>query len=140
MLTCYRSHSQIVEAVKVTDRHVLSLSRDQTLVVYDRVAGKELKRVNIPGWGFTYSLSLQDNSLYVGDRDGGLHLIDASQDRFSLVTSYDTGTRDIISISAGLGSVVTAGYRTIRVFQLDLEMALINTVKVLLRIVSAQSY
>ena len=130
----------------MTDRHVLSLYGDQTLVVYDRVAGKELKRVNIPGKGYTDSLSLQDNSLYVGDRDGGLHLIDASQDRFSLVTSYDTGTPGLHSISAGLGSVVTAANTagrddgTIRVFQPDLEMALINTVKVLLRIVSAKSY
>ena len=140
-LTCYRSHYYAVQAMKLTDRHVLSLSRDQTLVVYDRVAGKELKRINIPGQGWTTSLSLQDNSLYVGDLRGGLHLIDASQDRFSLVTSYDTGTPDIISISAGLGSVVTAASNgTIRVFQPDREMALINTVKVLMRIVSAQSY
>merc|ERR1712025_949416 len=89
-MTCYRSHSGSVRAVKVTDRHVLSLSRDQTLVVYDRVAGQELKRINIQGRCFTTdSLSLQDNSLYVGDSGGGLNLIDASQDMFTLVNSYD---------------------------------------------------
>ena len=136
----YRSHCEFVTAVKVTDRHVLSLSGDQTLVVHDRVAGKELKRINIPGEGFTQSLSLQDNSLYVGDRRGGLHLMDASQD-FTLVTSYHTGLPFLRSISAGLGSVVTANWDgTVRVFQPDLGMALINTVQVLLRIVSAQSY
>ena len=140
-LTFYRSHSKPVLAVKVTDRHVLSLSEDQTLVVYDRVAGKKFKRINIPGQGFPLSLSLQDNSLYVGDKGGGLHLIDASQDRFSLVTSYHTGLSRLQSISAGLGSVVTATWDgTVRVFQPDLGMALINTVQVLLRIVSAQSY
>ena len=48
-LTFYRSHSKPVLAVKVTDRQVLSLSEDQTLVVYDRVAGKRFKRISIPG-------------------------------------------------------------------------------------------
>ena len=136
--TCYRSHSRPVEAVKVTDRHVLSLSWDKTLVVYDRVAGQEFKRINIPARGSTYYLSLQDNSLYVGDRIGGLHLFDASQDRFSLVASYDTGHQGkLSSISAGLGSVVTAASDgTVRVFQPDRGMALINTVKVLMRIIS----
>ena len=110
-------------------------------MVYDRVAGQEFKRINIPARGSTYYLSLQDNSLYVGDRIGGLHLFDASQDRFSLVNSYHTGTPGLVSISAGLGSVLTADYNgTVQVFQPDLGMAVINTVKVLLRIVSAQYY
>ena len=140
-LTCYCCHSKSVDAVKVTDRHVLSLSLDKTLVVYDRVAGREFKRINIPAQGYTHLLSLQDNSLYVGDYSGGLHLIDVSQDMFTLVTSYHTGTPGLQSVSAGLGSVVTAASDgTIRVFQPDREMALINTVQVILRIVSVQSY
>jgi len=130
-LTFYRSHSKPVLAVKVTDRHVLSLSEDQTLVVYDRVAGKKFKRINIPGQSFPLSLSLQDNSLYVGDKGGGLHLIDASQDRYSLVTSYNTGHEGkLSSISASLGSVVTAASDgTIRVFHPDRKMALMATIK-----------
>ena len=141
-LTWYCYHSRSIEAVKVTDRHVLSLSVDQTLVVYDRVAGREFKRINIQGRGFTTdSLSLQDNSLYVGDSGGGLNLIDTSQDMFTLVNSYDIGLPFLQSVSAGLGSVVTAAMNgTVRVFQPDREMALINNVQVLLRIVSAQSY
>ena len=139
-LTCYRSHSKPVWAVKVTDRHVLSLSVDKILVVYDRVAGQELKRINIQGRCFTTdSLSLQDNSLYVGDSGGGLNLINARQDMFTLVKSYDTGLPFLQSVSAGLGSVVTgASDGRVRVFQPDREMALINNVQVLLRIVSAQ--
>ena len=37
-MTFYRSHSKPVLGVKVTERHILSLSEDQTLVVYDRQA------------------------------------------------------------------------------------------------------
>lgn len=131
-LTFYRSHSKPVLAVKVTDRQVLSLSEDQTLVVYDRLAGKKFKRISIPGEGFPLSLSLHNNSLYVGDKSGGLHLIDAGQDRYSLVTSYQTGHHGkLSSISANLGSVVTsASDGTIRVFQPDRRMALMATIKV----------
>ena len=83
---------------------------------------------------------LQEEVEELANLDGIDHLIDASQDRFSLVTSYETGTPGLHSISAGLGSVVTAALNgTIRVYQPDREMALINTVKVLLRIVSAKS-
>ena len=47
-----------------------------------RVAGKRYKRLTIPGSGFPLSLSLCWNSLYVGDKSGGIHLVDTSQDRF----------------------------------------------------------
>ena len=72
---------QPVLAVRVTERHVLSLSEDQTLVVYDRVAGKRYKKVPIPGRSFPLCMSIHHNSLYVGDKAGGLHLIDMAQDR-----------------------------------------------------------
>lgn len=130
-MSFYKCHTKPVLAVKITDRHVVSLSEDQTLVVYDRVAGKKFKRINIPGQSFPLSLSLQDNSLYVGDKGGGLHLIDASQDRYSLVSSYNTGHQGkLSSISASLGSVVTAASDgTIRVFHPDRAMALMATIK-----------
>ena len=39
-MTFYRSHSKPVLGLRLTDRHILSLSEDRTLVVYDRAAGK----------------------------------------------------------------------------------------------------
>jgi len=130
-LTFYRSHSKPVLAVKVTDRQVLSLSEDQTLVVYDRVAGRRFKRISIPGENFPLSLSLHQNSLYVGDKSGGLHLIDAGQDKYSLVRSYQAASRGkLTSVSANLGSVLTSSSDgTIRAFQPDREMALISSIK-----------
>ena len=131
-LTFYRSHSKPVLAVKVTERQVLSLSEDQTLVVYDRVAGRKFKRIAIPGEGFPLSLSLHNNSLYVGDKSGGVHLIDAGEDRYSLVRSYHDSDHHgkVSSISANLGSVLTsASDGTIRVFHPDREMSLISSIK-----------
>jgi len=130
-LTFYRSHSKPVLAVKVTERQVLSLSEDQTLVVYDRVAGRKFKRINIPGDGFPLSLSLHNNSLYVGDKSGGVHLLDAGEDRYSLVSSYYSDrSGKVSSISANLGSVLTsASDGTIRAFQPDRKMSLISAIK-----------
>merc|ERR1719427_740484 len=90
-MTFYRCHSKPVLAVRVTERHVLSLSEDQTLVVYDGAAGKRYKKVPIPGRSFPLCMSIHHNSLYVGDKAGGLHLIDMAEDRFEVVQQYCTG-------------------------------------------------
>ena len=42
-MTYYRSHSMPVLGLHITDRHILSLSEDRTLVIYDRAAGKRYK-------------------------------------------------------------------------------------------------
>ena len=129
-LTFYRSHSKPVLAVRVTERKVISLSEDQTLVVYDRVAGKKFKRITIPGEGFPLSMSLHNNSLYVGDKSGGVHLVDTGEDRYSLVSSYSDHYGKVSSISANLGSVLTsASDGTIRVFHPDRRMSLISSIR-----------
>jgi len=129
-MTFYRSHSKPVLGVKVTPRHIMSLSEDQTLVVYDRVAGKRYKRLTIPGSGFPLSLSLCWNSLYVGDKSGGIHLVDTSQDRFDVVQSYRTGGKSkITSIIAGLGCVVSSSSDgDIRIHHPDRNMDLIRRI------------
>merc|ERR1711902_151895 len=78
-MTYYRSHSMPVLGLHITDRHILSLSEDRTLVIYDRAAGKRFKRLTIPGGSFPLSLSLSWNSLCVGDKSGTVPLIDTSQ-------------------------------------------------------------
>jgi len=129
-MTFYRSHSKPVLGVKVTPRHIMSLSEDQTLVIYDRVAGKRYKRLTIPGSGFPLSLSLCWNSLYVGDKSGGIHLVDTSQDRFDVVQSFNAGGKTkITSIIAGLGCVVSSSSDgDIRIHHPDRNMDLIRKI------------
>lgn len=76
-LSVYKSHSRPVLKVKITSERILSLSEDSTLVVYDRVAGKKMMRVELPrshpslehpGPSFPLSMDLLDNMLYIGDR------------------------------------------------------------------------
>jgi len=130
-MTFYRCHSKPVLAVRVTERHVLSLSEDQTLVVYDRAAGKRYKKVPIPGRSFPLCMSIHHNSLYVGDKAGGLHLIDMAEDRFEVVQQYSTGhSGKLTSVQAGLGSLLTAGSDgDIRVFQPDRSLQQIEVIK-----------
>ena len=45
-MTYYRSHSMPVLGLRVTDRHIFSLSEDRTLVIYDRAAGKRCVVLN----------------------------------------------------------------------------------------------
>lgn len=129
-MTYYRSHSMPVLGLRVTDRHIFSLSEDRTLVIYDRAAGKRLKRLHIPGGSFPLSLSLSWNSLYVGDKSGALHLIDTSYDRFEIVQSYSTGHRSkLTSVAAGLGSVLTASSEgDIRIHHPDRGLGLMGIV------------
>ena len=77
ILSIYKSHSRPVLKVKITSERILSLSEDSTLVVYDRVAGKKMMRVELPrshpslehpGPSFPLSMDLLDNMLYIGDR------------------------------------------------------------------------
>ena len=53
----------------------------QTVVIYDRAAGRRLARLTVPGSSFPLSLSLGWSSILVGDKSGGLHLIDTTHDR-----------------------------------------------------------
>lgn len=124
-------HTKPVLAVKITPRHILSLSEDKTLVVHDRVAGKKLKKVNITGDSFPMSMALLDNILYVGDRSGNLHLIDTTADAFNIVQSYTTGSSGrVTSIHSGYGSLMTGSSDgTIAIFHPDRRLDRIALLK-----------
>jgi len=108
-MSFYRCHTMPVLAVKITDKLVVSVSEDKYLVVYDRAAGKKLKKVMIPGNSFPMSFSWHGNSLYVGDKSGSLHLVDTTNDTFEIVEQYASGHNGkITSVSANLGSLITA--------------------------------
>jgi WD40 repeat protein len=130
-ITFYKCHSKPVLAVKVTDRLILSLSEDQNLVVYDRTAGKRMKKVEIPGSSFPMCLSLHGPSLYVGDKGGGLHLLDGTYDRFDVVQYYSTGhSGKITSVVHGLGSLITSSTDgDVKVFHPSRNLELIKTLK-----------
>jgi len=127
----YKCHTKPVLAVKVTDRHVVSLSEDQTLVVYDRAARKKYKKIQIPGHSFPMSMSWHGNSLYVGDKSGSLYLLDTTNDAFDIVQQYQTGhVGKITSIVHGLGSLMTSSSDgDIRIFHPTRNLDLLSNIK-----------
>lgn len=130
-MSYFRVHSKPVLAVKVTDRHILSLSEDQTLAVYDRAAAKRLKKVTIPGQQFPICMSLQGNSLWVGDKGGNLHLLDLTGDSFEVVDTINKiHSGRVTSLHSGLGSLITASSDgDIKVFHPSRRPELITTLK-----------
>ena len=70
------------------------------MVIYDRAAGKKLKKVlntfyeldftccgvqvALPGSHFPICMSWQGNCLWVGDKGGNLHLVDTTDDAFEV--------------------------------------------------------
>jgi len=130
-ITYYKSHSKPVLAVKTTERIILSLSEDRTLCIYDRRARKRMGRVTIPGSSFPLCFSLDENSLYVGDKGGSLHLLDPTNDKFDVVEEYrGLHSGKINSVVHGLGSVVTAASDgDIKAFHPSRHLELINTMK-----------
>jgi len=130
-MTCYKVHKKPVLAVKVTEKHVLSLSEDGKLVVFDRRAARRLKSVDIPGESFPMSMALRDNVLYVGDKTGGLHLIDTTEEAFEVVQSYKTGhTGRLTSVHNGLGCVMTGSSDgSIKVFHPGRNLKAYSTLK-----------
>jgi len=130
-MTFFKCHTKPVLAVKITDRQVISLSEDQSLVVYDRAAGKRFKKILIPGHSFPMSMSWHGNCLYVGDKSGSLHLIDTTNDAFDIIQQYHTGhSGKITSIASSLGSVITSSSDgDIRVFHPNRNLDLMATIK-----------
>jgi len=130
-MSFYKCHTKPVLAVKITDRHVVSLSEDQTLVVYDRAARKKFKKVQIPGHSFPMSMSWHGNSLYVGDKSGSLYLLDTTNDAFDIVQQYQTGhVGKITSIVHGLGSLMTSSSDgDIRIFHPTRNLDLLTNIK-----------
>jgi len=127
----YKVHSKPVLAVKLSERQVWSLSEDQTLAIYDRVAGKKLKKVPLPGSHFPICMSWQGNCLWVGDKGGNLHLVDTTDDAFEVIDTVSSGhSGRVTSMHAGLGSLVTASSDgDIRVLAPTRKPTLINLLK-----------
>jgi len=130
-MTCYKVHKKPILAVKVTEKHVLSLSEDGKLVIFDRRAARRYKSVDIPGDSYPLSMSLRENVLYVGDKTGGLHLINTVDDSFDLVQSYKTGHNGrLTSIHNGLGCLMTGSSDgNIKVFHPGKNLNQFSTIK-----------
>lgn len=137
----YSLHKKSTLAVRVPcdlDHLVLTASDDGCLVSVDRRVRKELDRLHL-GRAFPMCMDLlevggRSRCLYVGDKLGNLHLVDASASgcggAFRLVdTSRGLHSGHVVQVVASPGGVVTCSMdKTVKMVRPDRGMETIGTV------------
>lgn len=83
-----KNHSKPVLCLSVDDRFIISGSEDKTLCVYDKRAAQVYKTVKLesPVFSLCHSSTCGYNYLRVGGREGRLHLLDTTADKFEEIT------------------------------------------------------
>merc|ERR1719394_220797 len=91
----YLFHTKPVLCVVGNDRYIVTGSEDKTMVVYDRRAEKPLKKMTLDA--YPLCMNYRGNQLWYGDRQGQLHLLDATGGAFSTVATYDVSHTDKVT-------------------------------------------
>lgn len=125
-------HSQPILSVAGDDKYIITSSEDKVISVYDRVAGKNFKKMEVEN--FVLSLSYGDGQLWFGDKVGKLHVMDA---RDGLFDEEDIKTMEIdhngrlTSVVHTDGGIFTCSSDSqIKVVEPSLQPGVINTLKV----------
>ncbi|XP_076347040.1 F-box/WD repeat-containing protein 9-like isoform X2 [Tachypleus tridentatus] len=110
-------HKKPVLCMEVNSKFIISGSEDETVVIFDRIAGKVHSIIKFEE--FPMCLSYRHGQLWIGDKQGWIHLIDPTNEKFEIVQSYHTGhSGKITGIQYSLGSIITSSTdRTIRVLE-----------------------
>lgn len=99
-------HTHPVLCLAADDRYIISGSEDRTVCVYDRRADGLVKTLKLDSYPMCMSYS--DNQLWLGDKTGQVHLVDATQGSFNVVKTYDVGhTGKLTGIRHTQGGVFT---------------------------------
>ena len=109
---------------------VISASEDGTVAWMDRRTRKVISRLFFASGSYPMCMSLMKNGcncLFVGDKAGGLHLIDADKmQQIKVVQDLHNGK--ITGIDASLGGIVTASSdKTVKILQPDLSLKVMTT-------------
>ncbi|PFX16947.1 F-box/WD repeat-containing protein 9-like isoform X1 [Stylophora pistillata] len=106
-----KNHSKPVLCLSVDDRFIISGSEDKTLCVYDKRAAQVYKTVKLesPVFSLCHSSTCGYNYLRVGGREGRLHLLDTTADKFEEITpSIELDSNGKISAMCHYGGAVVA--------------------------------
>ena len=129
----YNHHRMPVLSVLMPKNHshyLLTASEDGHVTCIDRRVRKVCSKLKFDS-GYPISMDIVDgdNCLYVGDKAGGLHLIDATGGKLKEVKVSRVLHKDkIVGVNATRGGIVTASTdKTVKVLTPDLEMKAFNT-------------
>ncbi|KAK6180165.1 hypothetical protein SNE40_012361 [Patella caerulea] len=103
-----RFHRQPVLCVAADDNYIITGSEDKTISIYDRRTSSVYKTVKLENC-YALDLSYGDNQLWFGDKEGQLHLMDATYGNFTTVAKYDVGHKDkLTGVKHTRGAVFTS--------------------------------
>ena len=120
-----------VAALPNSSFHMISASEDGTLAMLDRRTRKVIKRLHFDS--FPMCMKLMDegvNCLVVGDKSGGLHLIDANKmEEIKVLKNLHSNKITDIDVSMS-GIVTTSSDKTVKILQPDMSLNPIATLQV----------
>lgn len=110
---------------------VISASEDGTVALMDRRTKKVVKRIHFLNGSYPMCMKLMDhgcNCLVVGDKSGGLHLIDAN--KMEHIKKMDNlHSNKITGLDVSLAGIVTSSSdKTVKILQPDLSLNVIATI------------
>ncbi|KAM3860409.1 F-box/WD repeat-containing protein 9-like [Diretmus argenteus] len=105
-LRLHSSHGDAVRCLAADDNYIISGSTDCTVAVYDRRAGKALKKLQLSS--FLSSMSYSGSEVWAGDHRGMLHAFSMQAGVFKHLSQFDVGhTSRITGIHRSPGSLYT---------------------------------
>ncbi|XP_060085970.1 F-box/WD repeat-containing protein 9-like [Ylistrum balloti] len=110
-------HRSPVLCVVADEKYVISGSEDKTMAIYDRRAGRVYKTIQTDSYAM--GLSYGHNQLWMGDKEGQVHLFDTTYGSFEKVESYDVGhTGKVTCIQYSTGALFTSSTdKTVKVLE-----------------------
>lgn len=111
--------------------HIISASEDGTVALMDRRNKKVVKRIHFLNGSYPMCMKLMDhgcNCLVVGDKSGGLHLIDAN--KMEHIKRLDNlHSNKITGLDVSLAGIVTSSSdKTVKILQPDMSLKVIATI------------
>ncbi|XP_022087368.1 F-box/WD repeat-containing protein 9-like [Acanthaster planci] len=124
-----RLHKMPVLCLASDNDYIISGSEDRTIAVFDRRAGKILKKIELEKFPMCMSYGL--GQLWVGRKDGQVTVIDPTQGKFDIVQTYDVGhTSKVTGILHNLGAVITCSVdNSIKIHEPNHDPSTIHTIE-----------
>ncbi|XP_012258692.2 F-box/WD repeat-containing protein 9-like isoform X2 [Athalia rosae] len=104
----YQPHQRAVVTIAMNGNYILSASEDKTVAVWDQRNRKIMKTIKISKDHFPMRISMQKNTVYVGNNGGRLHVLDPSND-FEIAKEYASGhNKAITGVHQAAGHLITS--------------------------------
>jgi len=126
-----RHHKRPVICIKVTDKHIISGSEDNTVVIFDICAGKVESRIKIDSPAFCMNLAFQQGFKYlrVGGKEGSYYVYSMDDGHYTLLESSQLWqSYKVTALSSFQGTLVACSQSgAVRMYTPDRSNQLLET-------------